>query len=71
MDGTLSHCKDVLDKVIVYRGVYHATLPLWLAGIVLIAHLSDIGSIPIARSRNRDDSIILAPLTESNPPIKS
>jgi hypothetical protein len=25
MDGIQSHCKYVLDKVIVYHGVYHVT----------------------------------------------
>jgi hypothetical protein len=34
------------------------------------SHASDVGSIPIARSINHDDSIVLTPLNQLNTAIK-
>src|ERR1700730_10435641 len=39
-------------------------------GSIEASQASDVGSIPIARSINPDDSIVLTPLTYQNPPEK-
>ena len=38
-DGTLSHCKYILDKDIVYRGVYHAIVLPQVSGFILFTEL--------------------------------
>ncbi len=40
-DGILSHCKYVLDEVIVYRVVYHAPLISRLAQETRVGHALD------------------------------
>jgi hypothetical protein len=53
-DGTLSHCKYTLDNVVMYRGVYRASL-FALAEFGLFAYLWDIGSIPTAPTNHLPD----------------
>jgi hypothetical protein len=40
-------------------------------GSIEASQASDVGSIPIARSIIRDDSIVLAPLTPLKRPVKA